>query len=183
MAGKQSKFDRNRTRSPSMKSYRASRRDIINKVRKLKRHCAEHPEDLRSKSALTTLLSGKSLPPATFPITPRIPDKHKPDGMQELEVEYRKHEVKYGQRQKDGRRARLLILQEKTASGPLYWVESGGVVKEVTPSLEEAEKTYNKSHSSCVLLQRRGTHTSVLRNKPATPVPGSNRQLYAGWKL
>ncbi len=180
------KFGRHRDRSPAAKMYKAASKDKVNKIKKLKRHVKKHPQDLRNASSLKALQGGGNGAAVVFPVPKNIPDKHKPDGVQDLDVEYREHHVQHGKKGKDGKRQRVIVLHEAVASKPLYWVESEGKVKTVEEFKEKAEEVFNKSHHTCYLLELIGDKTSLVQYKPATPPPGWERQVkrqFAGWKL
>lgn len=170
------KFGRKRDRSPAHKNYNYGRKDLVNKVRKMKKHVKNHPNDKRNASALLTVskggLSGAQGPVPTFPVKPYVKSSIKIEGLNDLDFDFRKHKVE----RVDGKKK--VILEELVASRTIYCVEGSGVTQDRAIVLEEAEGSFNASHGACVLLERTGNLVKVLKNKRATPPKGYISQLY-----
>jgi hypothetical protein len=167
-AKKNQKFDRNRKRSPAMARYRMEERWKVNKRKKVQRHVRENPKDVLAAGALKAVTVGGGGPAGKFPAHVRIEEKHTPDGVNDLELEFRKHRVEYVR--KDGKRKRVVILDEQVASGPIYWVEAEGRVLEVSISMEDAQARYTRSRAAAHIVQRDGSGAIVLKSKRAQPL-------------
>lgn len=167
---KNQKFGRHRASdrrcNPSVKRYHFAERWKGNKLRKLRRHVADHPEDKRAASALLLLSRGDSGPAGTYP-KPPYPTVVRVV-MEDLQLEYREHH------RKDGK----VVLHEGSSSKPLFCVEStSNVTQERTLSYADALKFYEKSHGACSLVQRTKDEVIVLKNKGAMPPKGFENQL------
>jgi hypothetical protein len=176
------KFDRCRN-SPSHKAYQMARRDRINQIKRLKRHLKKNPNDQKNASTLLMLSKGSYIDEVSGPIPefPKPPPHRKgpkPEGMEEVEVEFRRHH----RAKVNGKN--IVVLDEHVASEAFYEVVSdSNVVQDRGRTVEDVEKCWRKSHGAVSIVERKGDKAKVLYSKPATPPPGFEsriREAFAG---
>jgi hypothetical protein len=172
MAGKKGqKFDRNRKRSKAHARYNMERRWEINKGKKMRRHSAAHPKDKQ----VTTVIAAGGGQPVEFPRVHTHHNKAKPEGLNDLDVEYRAHHIVH--MVQNGKKKKVVVLDEAVASSPIFCVEGEGVTQTRSVVEAEADALFNKSHGACALLVRTGDKVKVLKNKRATPPKGFEGQF------
>jgi len=152
MAQKQSKnrkFDRNRKRSGSMANYRSSNKQLTNKLRKLRNHIKNNPQDAVAEA---TLKAGGTGPAAKWPAAEKPDVKERAVMDHPVSVDWSK------------RRNMFLVYSEHQ-------------LVQITPVFDEAMSAYRGLHTQATLCKREGNLIAIIKSKRSTPIVHNTYKL------
>lgn len=148
MAGKTKrnrKFDRNRKRSNSMHLYRASNRKLANKLKKIKKHIKNNPNDKKAEVTLTHVQKDFKGPKVLFPQPKEEPKKFRAIYPHEVDMTLDKRDQ-------------------------YNLVVSFGVLVTITPFHSQAEAAFNALKCEGVWYKVTNNIREVYRTKRSLPL-------------